>query len=409
MDVQHPTIPAERIVVMMPNWLGDAVMATPFLHALRSLYPKAHIAAMGRPLVTSVAAGLPFINDIHVLDKSNPLATLGYLRSNRFDLGILLPNSFRSAWSLWRGKVKRRLGYAREFRSPLLTHRLEPMRITPTQRAMDRAKAIAIHDFASENRKTIRVTASLSHKFQPIPTIDYYLALAKYLGAQAPSKTMHLGVTDAEREEAGRVLADLGITTSSIENRKSKIENLVIIVPGANFGSSKCWLPDRFAQVATALADPAGPFKATVLIASSPAEIPIVDAILKEAIERASFGIQNSICALAKLNNDKGISLGALKEIVHRSRLMVCNDTGPRHFSAAFNIPTVTLFGPTDPVWAETNSQSERIIRVNVPCGPCQLKKCPIDHRCMKGITVEDVMAAISDLWHNHSQFDRST
>jgi heptosyltransferase-2 len=79
---------------------------------------------------------------------------------------------------------------------------------------------------------------------------------------------------------------------------------------------------------------------------------------------------------------------------------MICNDTGPRHIAAAFGIPTVTLFGPTDPVWAETFSENERIVRVPVPCGPCQLKVCPIDHRCMKGITVDMVMQAVNELWN---------
>jgi heptosyltransferase-2 len=92
--------------------------------------------------------------------------------------------------------------------------------------------------------------------------------------------------------------------------------------------------------------------------------------------------------------------VGGLKRVVQRSKLMVCNDTGPRHFAAAFGVPTVTLFGPTDPVWAETFSEKERIVRVVVPCGPCQLKKCPIDHRCMKGITVEMVMDAVREVLH---------
>ena len=104
--------------------------------------------------------------------------------------------------------------------------------------------------------------------------------------------------------------------------------------------------------------------------------------------------------ALAKLNAGKGVPLGALKEIVRRSKLMVCNDTGPRHFAAAFNVPTVTLFGPTDPVWAQTYSTNERLVRINVPCGPCQLKKCPIDHRCMMGLSVEMVLKAIDELWN---------
>jgi len=94
-----------------------------------------------------------------------------------------------------------------------------------------------------------------------------------------------------------------------------------------------------------------------------------------------------------------GASLGALKGIVSRSRLMIANDTGPRHFAVALGISTVSLFGPTDPRWAETFWEGERQVRIEVPCGPCQLKRCPIDHRCMEGITVEQVLQAARDLW----------
>lgn len=155
-------------------------------------------------------------------------------------------------------------------------------------------------------------------------------------------------------------------------------------------------MPERYAEVAAQLADPAGTFRATVLLAGSPAEMPVIDAIL------AAVRIHHErICALPKLNDGKGVSLGALKELVRRARLMICNDTGPRHFAAALGTPAVTLFGPTDPRWAETFFARERIVRMEPfpPCGPCQLKKCPIDHRCMKGITVQSVLAAARELW----------
>ncbi len=195
---------------------------------------------------------------------------------------------------------------------------------------------------------------------------------------------MELGVTAAEREEAERGLQGVGIQGG---------EAFVVMVPGANFGSSKCWMPERFAEVADRLAEVKGAFAAKVVLAGSPSELPIVESIL------AACKQKGRIVATAKMNAGKGISVGALKEIVRRSTLMVCNDTGPRHFAAAFGVPLVTLFGPTDPVWAETYAANERIVRIDVPCGPCQLKKCPIDHRCMKGITVEMVMREIGALW----------
>jgi heptosyltransferase-2 len=390
MTVHQARIPADQIVVFMPNWLGDAVMATPFLRALHHLYPAAHLAAVARPLVAPVLAGLgagepgphnglPWVREVKTYRRGEEKSVIKWMRDQNFDLGILLPNSFRSAWMMWRGSVKARLGYARGGRSWLLTHRIAAMPRTPAGREADRKKAAAIRTLGGGR-------VNVGSGFEPIPTLDYYLELAAYLGARVGDgggQGMQLGITPQEAAEASSLLDTL------------RPDPVVTLVPGANFGSSKCWPPERYAQVADALANPAGPYAARVLLASSPAELPIVDAILNAATHK------NRLIPLAKLNTGKGLSIGALKELVRRSALMVCNDTGPRHFAAAFNIPTVTLFGPTDPVWAETYSPNERIVRVDVPCGPCQLKKCPIDHRCMRDLAPDMVLTAIAALWHN--------
>lgn len=376
-----PSIPAQRILVIMPNWLGDGVMATPFLRALRELYPAAHIAALARPIILPVLAGLDLINDPHEYRKGQEAPALRWMRENKFDLAILLPNSFRTAWLAWRAGIPRRLGYAREFRSWLLTDRLAPVRKSPAQRRADRAKREAIREIGQRRTRALPAAGG----YEPVPTIDYYLALAQYLGATATTRAMLLGITAAERAEATAILSAQGILD----------EPLVVLVPGANFGSSKCWPPERFARVADLLMDHQGPFDATVLIASSPAELPIVEAIIA-ASHLAPLG---RLIPLAKLQGGKGVSLGALKEIVRRSKLMVCNDTGPRHFACALGVPVVTLFGPTDPRWAETFYRQERQVRVNVPCSPCQLKQCPIDHRCLTGLDVDMVMQQVRELW----------
>jgi heptosyltransferase II len=368
----------------MPNWLGDGVMATPFLRALRDLYPEAHIAALARPIIAPVLSGLPFVNDTHISKIGDQKNAAAWLRGGKFDLAVLLPNSFRSAWTARAAKVPRRLGYARGWRSLLLTDKLPPLLKSSDQRAKDRAKRAAIRDVGKRAHTKLPAVGG----YQPVPTIDYYLALAQYLGADISSpsvRRMELAITGAEREESRAILAAQGISD----------EPTVVLVPGANFGSSKCWPPERFAGVADMLMDHHGPFAAHVLIASSPAEMPIVAAILAAS----HLGPSGRLTALAKLNDGRGVSLGALKEIVRRSTLMICNDTGPRHFACALGVPVVTLFGPTDPVWAETYFDKERQVRIDVPCGPCQLKKCPIDHRCLTGLTVDLVLAAVRDLW----------
>ncbi len=376
--VTVPKIAAGRIVVVMPNWLGDGVMATPFLRALRGLYPGAHIAGVARPLVVPVLSGLPFVDEIFVARKGEEAEGQRWVRRQGFELGLVLPNSFRSAWWLFRGGVKRRLGYARIGAVALLTDRVAPLRRTAEQRQVDEEKAAAIRAVGRKMGRTVKV--KVGSAYQPVPTVEYYLELARQLGATGIlARRTELRVTEQERAEAAE----------AIQNSEFKIQNSATLVPGANFGSSKCWLPERFAAVADGLIEKRG---MQVVIASSPAEAGIVDAIL------AASRFPGQIMALAKLNEGKGVSLGALKEIVRRSSLMVCNDTGPRHFAAAFGVPTVTLFGPTDPVWAETYHERERIVRVSeadAPCSPCQLKKCPIDHRCMTRLTVEMVEEAV--------------
>ncbi len=309
------------------------------------------------------------------------------MRGKKFDLGILLPNSFRTAWMLWRGQVKRRLGYARGGRSWLLTDRMSPQPRSAAGAAADRAKTQAIRAAGGKAR--------VFSAYQPMPTIDYYLQFASYLGQSTAipheSRTMQLAINGADSAEAAQILRTFNPND----------EPVVVIVPGANFGASKCWLPERFAQVADLLSDPAGPFAARVLIASSPTELPIAQAIVLASLRK------DRLTSLATLNSNRGISLGALKEIVRRAAVMVCNDTGPRHFAAALGVPIVTLFGHTDPIWAETFSPAEKIVRIDVPCGPCQLKKCPIDHRCMRGITVPMVMAAIAELWPDRGAIHR--
>lgn len=384
-------IPADRILVVMPNWLGDGVMATPLLRALRALYPAAQIGALCKPLIEPALTGLSSINFCQtyptrekggkrVMDSA---ATVRWIRQQEFDLAILLPNSFRSAWLVWRGGVKKRLGYAREGRSLLLTHKLKPIYRFPRQREADRAKAKAIREFGGGR-------LSVGSAYQPIPTINYYLGLLMMLGAEEATigyATWHmeLGITAEERQLAHDALYALQILPG---------EDYAVLVPGANFGSSKCWPPEHFAAVARALADPDGQYRMKVVLASSPAERPIIDAILKHA------AMPERIVALANLNEGKGVALHALKEIVRGCKLMVCNDTGPRHFAAAFSVPLVTLFGPTDPIWAETYCEREKQVAISVPCGPCQLKKCPIDHRCMKGITPEMVMENVAQVVH---------
>ena len=271
------------------------------------------------------------------------------LRAGRYDLAVLLPNSFRTAALAYFSGIGRIAGYGRDGRSWMLSDKLSPPR-----------------DEAG--------------KFIPGPMIDYYLDLVRLLGAEADSRRMELAVTPAEDAEACRLFAEANMDPA---------RPVVMLNPGASFGPSKLWPPERYAAVADALVDRHG---AQIIINASPGDRPVA-ARLAAAMRRSPS------VNFAERDN----TLGLLKAILKRSSLLITNDTGARHVAAALGVAVVTLFGSTDPRWSETGSEFERIIRTNVSCSPCQKKQCPLPagpthHQCMTAITVEMVLAAAGQL-----------
>jgi heptosyltransferase-2 len=332
---------AEKILVVQPSWVGDAVMATPTLRALRQLYPSAHISYLLRRYVKPIYTGMPWADKLVTYRTGRTRAKAGKglfdlaarLRAAKFDLAVLLPNSFKAALICKMAGIDRVVGYERDGRGFLLSDKLLPVK--------ERGK------------------------FIPTPIVKYYLGIAHYLGSQSRDLKLELHVTDADRRDADEVFARCGLD--------SQIGRpLIILNPGAQYGAAKCWLPDYFAQVADRFIDEIG---ATVMISAAPKERPIVDAVLRY-MRHAPVDLSRAGC-----------SLGGLKEIVRRCDLMVTNDTGPRHIAAAFGVPVVTVFGPTHPEWTEIYFDKERKVSVPVFCGPCQKKTCPLDHRCMTRVT----------------------
>jgi heptosyltransferase-2 len=343
-----PAVP-EKILVVQPNWVGDAVMATPALRAIRELYPNSHISYLMRRYVKQVYMGMPWADQLITYrtgktkakaGKGNAFDLSARLRSGKFDLAVLLPNSFKSALVCKMAGIDRIVGYDRDGRGFLLTDKLLPVKE--------------------------------KGKFVPSPIVKYYLGLAHYLGSNFRELTMQLFVTAGERAEAGAVFARSGLDPDLERPGSKGGPPLIVLNPGAAFGAAKCWRPEYFAQLADRFMEELG---ATVMISAAPKERQIVEQI-KRLMRRAPVDLSN-----------KGMSLGSLKEIVRRCDLMVTNDTGPRHIAAAMNVPVVTVFGPTHPEWTEIYYARERQVAVKVFCGPCQKKVCPLDHRCMTRVT----------------------
>lgn len=337
-----------RIVVFVPNWVGDAIMFTPTLRALRKRFPKAHIALFGRLAPIAVLTPNPWSNE-SLVETTGLFEAVRDLRRTRFDLAVLGPNSFRSAMTAWMAGAARRIGYDRDGRGWLLTDRIAPLR---------------------ENGQ-----------FTVTPAMEYYLKLAERAGADVAQRQMELavGVDDDARAEGLFVESGIDHTRPA-----------VLLNPGASYGGAKMYPPDRFAAVALELAKQRG---ARIVINAGPGEAPIAAAVELAMGREADLN-------LAKVKN----SLGLLKAVVSRCQLVITNDTGPRHIAAALGVSVVTIFGSTDPAWTTIDFARERIVRADdVPCSPCQKKTCPRPegpdhHQCMLRIAPAQVAAAAMEL-----------
>jgi heptosyltransferase-2 len=267
------------------------------------------------------------------------------LRRLKVDVAVLFPNSFRSGVAAWLGGCRRIVGYARDGRSWLLTDGLPPLR---------------------EPDGSFTIT----------PVIDAYNKLAQHLGTPWPGHRMQLATTDADEEHADRVWRFYGLRDA---------EAVVALNPGAAYGAAKHWPTGSFVRLAQRWVDER---RAKVLVLCGPTERAM-------AREIATQAARPGVHSLAS----EPVSLGLLKACVRRSDLLVTTDSGPRHFAAAFDRPVVTLYGPTHIAWTETHHPKAVNLQKKVPCGPCQLRVCPLDHRCMTELTPEDVFAASVALW----------
>lgn len=341
---------SRRLLVVLPNWVGDVALATPTLRAIREHYSSAHIGYLMRPYVRDVLGPCNWCDETFFWGQSKSkagkqdafLRLARKLRQSKFEVAVLLTNSFRSALISRLAKIPHRVGYTRDGRSLLLTVKMLP----------DRIKG----------------------KYVPMPMVKYYGALGRYLGCAVDEDRLELAVRPEDQAAADSLLAWHQIQPD---------QPLAVINPGAAFGSAKCWLPERFAEVADQLHKQAG---LRSFVVYGPGEEQIAGRI-------AQFARADSVVVPTQM-----ISLGVLKGIMQRCQVLVTNDTGPRHIARAFGKPVVTIFGSTDPQWTDMNYPQERKVMVQVPCGPCMLKRCPLDHRCMQLVTADMVAGAVMDL-----------
>lgn len=333
-----------RVVVRSPGWLGDAVLALPAMGAIRDAFRGAHVTIAAPASVAAVFREESHATPDDVLElPASRAGVTAALRGGRFDLGVLLPNSFRSAWQFWRAGVPARWGYATSGRSLLLTRRVMRPR----------------HGEAPHQA-------------------DYYRALVTGLGL----------TIDAGARPRLRPSAPSAATADALlaERKVDLTRPIVGLAPGAAYGQAKQWPPDRMAELAARV------------VAGSDATCVIVGAASDRAAGRAieSWLRAHAPAAAGRVVDLVGrTSLGALVGVIARARAFVSNDSGAMHLASAIGCPVVALFGPTDARATGPLGEAD-VIAEDVFCRPCMLRDCPIDHRCMKRITVDRVFEAVS-------------
>jgi heptosyltransferase II len=330
----------KKILIRGPNWVGDAVLAIPALKAVRAHFSEAEITLLVRPWVAGLFTSAPFIDKVWTEAKPVRLADWTRITRNirafEFDLALLLPNSFESALMMFLARVPRRIGYGTDGRTWMLTSSITP----PT-----------------DNRHQVH----------------YYLDIAKAVQAGTDRPSIEIDATKKERESARDLLEQEGIPHGT---------PFLALNAGAAYGSAKRWHEERFADVADMLAKEMG---LSVALIGSDGERPIAEQIRRRMKSRS-----------AVLNGKT--SLETLIGVLAESSLMITNDSGPMHIAAALGVPTVAVFGSTDERVTAPFGARTRVVKNPVECSPCLLRECPIDHRCMNGVTVDDVCKAARDV-----------
>lgn len=324
-----------KILIRATNWVGDAIMSLPALRAVRSRFPQAEITILARPYVAFLYKDQQVCDHLAYLDSQRDL--VGEIRSEKFDVALLLQNAFEAAWFAWRTGIPERIGYARDGRRLLLT------------------KAVPVP------------------KAGEIPPHEqfYYLELLRRAGwlNSLPSESLiRLTVPEENRQRAEAFLLSNAVRPQSLR---------IAIGAGASYGSAKCWPPDRFAELANHLQAK----EADVILFGTPSEAPVSSAI--------AAGMR-----IPPVDLTGKTAINDLPALLSQCHLFIGNDSGAMHVAAAVGLPVVAVFGPTDPFGTAPVTPRCSIVQEKPYCSPCFLRRCPTDHRCMTRVTPEAVEAA---------------
>ena len=325
----------KRLVILAPNWLGDAVMALPAIADVRREAPGAEISIAARAPIAALFHLVPGVRETIVLARPASIGrvaswtSIGAELSGRgFDAALLLPNSIHSALIAYRAGIPERWGYSEGVRSRWLT------------------RSVPRH--------------SCVHQ------VDDYRHLVEALGFRNGSREPRIEAPESARAAADRLLVEAGWNGAA---------PLVALAPGAAYGGAKRWPPERFSALAAALA---GDGVVCMLIGSGG------DAPSTRAVARAARVID----LVGRTD------LPTLAGVLTRCRALVTNDSGAMHLAAALGVPVTAVFGPTNERATAPIGEPHVVLSYPVWCRPCMLRECPLDHRCMRGVDVGPVIDA---------------
>ena len=354
---------SQNILIRGVNWLGDAIMTLPALYRLREANPKAKFTLLTDQKLASLWEDTDHFNEILTFKKSESPYEIGTrLKKNAYDTALIFPNSFRSALECWYANIPNRIGYAGNWRSLLLT---EPIAHRPEMAPMRKRVKIDIEYRLINHLEPQDFPSSAHH-------IHQYLYLAKQLGA-------------SEKSLAPKLIRKK--KSSSLESINASPPYIGLIA-GAIYGPAKRWPAKNFIEVAN-----------TIIKKHQPHILLLGGRDDREIAKEIEVELPSE-----KVTNLAGkTSLAELTSILANCDVVLSNDTGPMHLAAAVDTPVVVPFGSTSPDLTGPGlphkvTSPHHLIRTNAGCSPCFLRKCPVDLRCFKSITVENVLAAVENV-----------
>ena len=325
-----------RIVMRSPNWLGDSVMAVPTVRAIKAGRPDAHVTIAAPGKIAPVWKLIPEVDEVLPIPEQSVFGTARVLKGKTpFDVAILFPNSLRSALEMWLARIPRRVGFRGHRRSWLL-NQIIPEREKP---------------------------GPIEHQ------ADRYLRIAHGIGAD-PLSSANVGRVVALRRPDGAARRPYPETTK------------LALCPGAEYGPTKRWLPERFAETAAAISAKS---QAHWILFGTAKDAALGELIAKELGENCTNRIGKT-------------SIEQLIAELRECRLLLTNDTGTMHLATLLGVPVVAIFGSTEPALTGPLGQNNVVLRHQVECSPCFLRECPIDFRCMKAVTTEEARDAVDSL-----------